>query len=117
VTHAELDADHPGCLSSKIVNGFLRQQIGFGGVVISDAMEMLAIWDVYGFERGTVLAVNAGVDILLYCNESGIVPYSDERAPEAVQIILDAVARGEIAESRINEACGRILALKSRLLA
>jgi beta-glucosidase-like glycosyl hydrolase len=44
------------------------------------------------------------------------VPYSDDRGPAAVQVILDAVARGEIAEERINQACARILALKSRLL-
>jgi beta-N-acetylhexosaminidase len=116
VTHAELDADHPGCLSSVIVEGLLRKKMGFDGVVISDALEMLAIWDVYGFERGTILAVNAGADILLYCNESGIVPYSDDRAPDAVQVILDAVGRGEIAESRINDACRRVLTLKSRFL-
>ena len=63
--------------------------MGFDGVVISDAMEMLAIWDVYGFERGTILAVNAGIDLLLFCNESGMVPYSDERGPEAVDVILE----------------------------
>jgi beta-N-acetylhexosaminidase len=116
VTHSELDPEFPGCLSTKIIDGQLRKKMGFQGVVISDALEMLAIWDVYGFERGTILAVNAGVDILLYCNESGIVPYNDDRGPEAVQVILDAVARGEIAESRINEACGRVLAMKARLL-
>jgi beta-N-acetylhexosaminidase len=115
VTHSELDPEFPGCLSARIIDGLLRKEMGFNGVVISDALEMLAIWDVYGFERGTILAVNAGVDMLLYCNESGIVPYSDDRGPEAVQVILDAVHRGEIAESRINEACGRILALKSRV--
>jgi len=116
VTHPELDPDFPGCLSEKVVQGTLRREIGFAGVVISDAMEMLAIWDAHGFERGTILAVNAGVDMLLYCNRSGIVPYSDDRGPAAVQVILDAVARGEIAEERINQACARILALKSRLL-
>jgi beta-N-acetylhexosaminidase len=116
VTHAELDPDLPGCLSPTIIDGLLRREMGFDGVVISDALEMLAIWDVYGFERGTILAVNAGIDVLLYCNESGIVPYSDDRGPDAVQVVLDAVARGEIAESRINQACGRILALKSRFL-
>lgn len=115
VTHSQLDPEFPGCLSARIIDGLLRNEMGFNGVVISDALEMLAIWDVYGFERGTILAVNAGVDLLLYCNESGIVPYSDDRGPEAVQVILDAVHRGEIAESRINEACGRILALKSRV--
>ena len=54
--------------------------------------------------------------MLLFCNESGMVPYDDERAPDAVQIILDAVARGEIAEERINEACTRILEMKQRVL-
>ena len=115
VTHMELDPDYPGCLSSKIVNGLLRAEMGFKGVVISDAMEMLAIWDLHGFERGTILAVNAGVDLLLFCNESGMVPYSDDRAPDAVDVIMRAVERGEITEARIDEACGRILALKSRI--
>jgi beta-N-acetylhexosaminidase len=116
VTHTELDPEFPGCLSRKVIQGVLREEVGFNGAVISDAMEMLAIWDVFGFERGTILAVNAGVDLLLYCNESGIVPYTDERGPDAVEVIVNAVARGDIAEERINEACARVLALKSRLV-
>ena len=115
ITHTQLDPDYPGCLSKKIVDGLLRAELGYDGVVISDAMEMLAIWDVFGFEHGTILAVNAGVDMLLFCNESGMVPYDDERGPTAVQIIFDAVARGEIPEERINQACSRILALKQRV--
>ncbi len=114
ITHPMLDPDYPACLSRKIVQGVLRDKLGFDGVVISDALEMLAIWDVYGFERGIILAVNAGVDMLLFCNESGLVPYSDERGPDAVEVIVSAVARGEIPEERVNEACRRILALKSR---
>ncbi len=117
VTLSELDAELPGCLSEKVVSGLLRRELGFDGPVFSDALEMRAIWEVYGFERGTILAVNAGSDVLVYTNESVVVPYADDRAPEAVRIILDAVARGEIAESRINEACGRVLALKSRIAA
>ena len=115
VTHVELDPDYPGCLSKKIVEGLLRQQIGFDGPVISDALEMLAIWDVFGFERGTIQAINAGVDLLLFCNQSGMVPYSDERPENAIDVISAAVERGEIAESRIDQACGRILKLKSGL--
>lgn len=115
ITHPQLDPEFPGCLSSKIVDGLLRAELGYQGVAISDAMEMLAIWDVFGFERGTILAVNAGVDMLLFCNESGMVPYDDERAPTAVQIILDAVARGEISEERIHLACSRILRMKQRV--
>jgi beta-N-acetylhexosaminidase len=116
VTHAEVDPDFPGCLSKKVVTDLLRTELGFGGVIFSDALEMLAIWDVFGFERGTIMAVNAGVDILLFCNESGIVPYSDERAAATVDVIMGAIGRGEISEERINESCARILALKSRLL-
>jgi beta-N-acetylhexosaminidase len=116
-THAELDPDYPGCLSHKIVDGLLRHEMGFDGVVISDALEVHALWQDFGYERAAILAVNAGVDVLLFCNWSTAVPYNDERAAETVQVILDAVARGEIAESRINEACGRVLALKARLQA
>jgi len=78
-------------------------------------MEMLAVWDAFGFERATIQAINAGVDILLFANESATVACSDDRAPAAVQAILDAIARGEISEQRINESCARILALKSRI--
>ncbi|MGD0248514.1 MAG: glycoside hydrolase family 3 N-terminal domain-containing protein, partial [Candidatus Limnocylindrales bacterium] len=117
MTIPKLDPELPACLSPRIVDGLLRRQMGFEGVVISDAMENAAIWAAYGLERGTILAINAGVDMLLLCNINPAVAYSNERGPETVQIIVDAVARGEIAESRINEACGRILALKSRLLA
>jgi beta-N-acetylhexosaminidase len=112
--HAELDAELPCCLSPRVIDGLLRRELGFDGVVISDPIEMLSIWDVFGFERGTIMAVNAGVDLLLFCNVSQVLPYSDERGPEAVQVILDAVARGEIAESRVNDACRRVLTLKSR---
>jgi beta-N-acetylhexosaminidase len=114
VTHPELDGSRPGCLSNPIVDGMLRKEIGFDGPVITDAMEMLPIWDVFGFEGGTLKAVEAGCDMILFCNESGIIPYSDDRAPAAVQVILDAVERGEISEERINRSCARILALKAR---
>ncbi len=111
--HAELDS-LPGTLSSKTIAGLLREEVGFDGVVISDAMDTLATFEVFGFRRGVVLAVNAGVDMLLFGNVSGMVPYSDERGPECVRVILDAVASGEISESRIDQACTRILALKAR---
>ena len=115
ITHPQLDPEYPACLSQTIVGGLLRGEIGYDGVVISDAMEMLAIWDVFGFERGTILAVNAGIDMLLFCNESGMIPYDDERGPTAVRIILDAVSRGDISEERVNQACSRILRMKRRV--
>jgi beta-N-acetylhexosaminidase len=110
-----LDPDYPACLSKKIVAGLLRSELGYDGVAISDPMEMREIWNVFGFAKGTVMAVNAGIDLVLACNMSSVVPYSDDRADEVVRALTDAVASGEVAESRINEACGRILTLKARL--
>jgi beta-N-acetylhexosaminidase len=112
--YPRLDPDYPACLSKKIVGGLLRSELGYDGVAISDPMDMQAVWDVFGFEQGTILAVNAGIDLVLVCNLSSVVPYSDDRADEVIQALTDAVARGEVAESRIDEACARILALKAR---
>jgi beta-N-acetylhexosaminidase len=114
-TYKPLDPDYPACLSKTIVTGLLRTELGYDGVVISDPIEMQAVWDAFGFARGTVLAVNAGIDLVLVCNLSSVVPYSDDRADEVIRAITDAVDRGEVAESRIDEACGRVLALKARL--
>ena len=116
VMFRQLDPDFPACLSKKIVGGMLRTDLGYDGVVISDPMEMQAVWDAFGFAAGTVLAVNAGIDLVLMCNVASVVHYSDERADEVIQVLTDAVARGEVAESRIDEACRRILRLKARLL-
>jgi beta-N-acetylhexosaminidase len=113
--YPQLDPDFPACLSKKIVGGLLRSKLGYDGVIISDPMEMQAVWDAFGFEAGTVLAVNAGIDLVLLCNISSVVHYSDDRADEVIRILTDAVARGEIAESRIDQACSRVLALKARL--
>src|ERR1035437_4580562 len=52
ITHPQLDPDYPGCLSKKVVDGLLRGELGYDGVAISDAMEMLVIWDVSGLEIG-----------------------------------------------------------------
>ena len=113
-THPQLDEANPGCLSPAIVDGLLRRDIGFDGVVMSDALEMLPIWDVFGFERGIVKAIQAGCDVLMFCNQSGIVPYSDDRAPAAIDVVVEAIERGEITEARIDKSCERILALKAR---
>ena len=113
--YPELDPELPACLSRLVVDGMLRSDLGYDGVVISDPIDMQAVWDLFGIARGTILAVNAGIDLVLVCNMSAMVPYSDERANEVISILTDAVARGEVAESRIDEACRRILTLKARL--
>ena len=113
-THPEIDEHLPGCLSPSVIDGILRTEMGYDGVVVSDALEMLPIWDVFGFAGGVLKAVQAGCAVLLFCNESGIVPYSDDRAYAAIDVIVAAIERGELTEARIDQSCRRILALKAR---
>lgn len=92
----------PSTLSSMILQDKLRGELGFKGVIITDAMEMGAIIRQYPIEDACVMAIKAGVDILLCVREY----------PQAFETVMAAVRRGEIPESRIDESVRRILALR-----
>jgi hypothetical protein len=62
------DEEHPSTLSRNVLTGLLRQRLGFDGVIVSDDMQMRAITSHYGLEEAVVLAVEAGVDILVFGN-------------------------------------------------
>lgn len=111
--HARLDPQHPATLSQKILGGLLREEMGWQGVIISDDMQMKAIADEYGLEQALVLAVNAGVDILLFGNN---LSYDPDIVPKAVGLLEAAVKDGRIPRARIVEASDRVAALKKRLL-
>ena len=76
--------DAPATVSPAVVQGLLRDELGFDGVVIADALEMKGLSDTVGIERGAVLALEAGVDALLIGHDLG------EDAVEAVQRALVA---------------------------
>lgn len=92
----------PSTLSSIIIQDYLRGELGFDKVVISDALNMGAITSVYSPAEAAVEAVKAGVDLLLMS--------PDVKA--AGQAVLEKVKSGEITESRIDESVLRILMLK-----
>lgn len=103
----------PATLSVYVVNGMLRGWLGFKGVVFSDDMQMHAISKNYGFENAIELAINAGVDVLMFANN--VKP--DEKtitATEVHSLIKKLVSEGKIPKSRINEAYSRIMILKSK---
>ena len=106
VSHATapaLDEDNvPSSLSKKVITDILRGELGFEGVVITDALDMTAITDYYTPEEAAVMALEAGVDMLL-------MPEDFEKAYEAV---LAAVQEGTISEERINESLNRIYRVK-----
>jgi beta-N-acetylhexosaminidase len=113
VFHAKLDSLYPATLSQKILTGILRNQIGYNGVVVSDDMSMQAIVSYYGFDDAVTLAVNAGLDMLLYT--SNIHDAVSSRARHVVDLIERRVKEGTIDGKRIDDSYNRIMALKSRL--
>lgn len=106
VSHATapaLDEDNvPSSLSKKVITDILRGELGFEGVVITDALDMTAITDYYTPEEAAVMALEAGADMLL-------MPEDFEKAYNAV---LAAVQDGTLSEERINESLNRIYRVK-----
>jgi beta-N-acetylhexosaminidase len=95
----------PGTLNPKITTDILRKELGFNGIVTTDAMEMGAIKKTYSDERSVVMAVKAGADIVLLPND----------ARKTIDSIEAAVKSGELTEERINESVRRLLSAKYRL--
>lgn len=101
----------PATLTSEAIEGWIRGNLGFQGVVITDDMEMGAIRRYYKLPSALIKAVQGGNDILLF-SSSGSDP---NFVPRATKILRDAVNNGTIPHQRIAQAYGRIIALKQRL--
>lgn len=109
--HARLDPELPATLSRMVVTGLLRQGLGWQGVVISDDMQMKAIAGRYGLRESILLAVRAGVDILLYGNNLEW----EEGLPDKVFATLRGLVEdGSIPLERIKRSWERISALHAR---
>jgi beta-N-acetylhexosaminidase len=108
-----LDPWDPATLSRFTVRRVLRGWLHYDGVAVSDDLLMGAIAQHYGLEDAAVLALGAGVDVLLIAQNSDKV---DDRAAErVVAAITRAVAQGTLSESRIREAVARIDTLRAKL--
>jgi beta-N-acetylhexosaminidase len=103
----------PATLSEKVMTGILRRLLGYKGVIFSDDMQMHAISKNYGFEKAIELAVNAGVDVLLFGNN---VDPKDKpiNASEIHTILKKLVKKNKISKQRIDLAYSRIMALKNK---
>ncbi len=102
----------PATLSKHVIENLLRTALKFDGVVCSDDMQMKAITAHYGLEDALKLALNAGVDMLIFGNN---LDYDEHIAQKALTIIKQCVEKNEISTSRIDEAYRRVMCLKSRL--
>lgn len=103
----------PATLSKKVVTGMLREELGFSGVVFSDDMQMGAISKNYGFQQAIMLAINAGVDVLMFTNSVGE-GSKIMQANDIHDIIKKLVLTGKVSRTRIDEAYRRIMALKNK---
>ncbi len=109
---ANLDDRYPATLSQVTIRGILREELNYDGVVISDDMQMGAIVNHYGFEMAIQKAIEAGVDILAFANNS---VYEEDVAGRAIKVIRKLIQAGTIGEPRIDESYRRIQRFKSRL--
>lgn len=91
----------PASLSGEML-GILRQELGYDGIIITDAMNMGAITEGYGSGESTVMAVQAGVDIVLMPADLA----------EAADALTKAIESGRISTERVEEALWHILSLK-----
>lgn len=95
----------PGDLSFTVVTQWLKEELGFMGLAVTDAQNMGAIEDNYSAGDAAVMAVQAGIDVILM----------PEDFPAALSAIVDAVNRGTIPQERIDESVGKILAKKEAM--
>ncbi|WP_245765485.1 glycoside hydrolase family 3 protein [Nonomuraea jiangxiensis] len=100
----------PATLDPEIMTGLLRDELGYDGVVVTDSLSMQGVRDKYGDERIPVLALKAGVDMLMIVDDTT----STISLDVAYNAVLDAVRSGELTEERIDESVHRILRLKQR---
>jgi beta-N-acetylhexosaminidase len=106
----ELTGDLPATVSGAALTGLLRGELGFTGVIVSDALEMRAVRDRFGVPGAAVLAVAAGTDLLCLGRDSDEAEYLAVRSA-----LVDAVRDGTISGTRLEDAADRVARLRGGL--
>jgi len=106
----ELTGDLPASVSGAALTGLLRGELGFTGVIVSDALEMRATRDLFGIPRAAVLAVAAGTDLLCLGREGSEDDYLAVR-----DALVAAVRDGTLDGERLEEAADRVARLRGGL--
>lgn len=107
-----IDKAYPATLSRRTIDDLLRRKLGWQGVVVSDDLQMRAITDQFSLDETIFLAVDAGVDILLFGNNLAWDPALVEKAHSA---LVRLVKEGRISHDRLRQSWHRIMRLKSVL--
>lgn len=102
-----LDANLPAEISPTIINGVLRQELGYDGVVVTDALYMDGIANLYSMPQAGVMAIQAGCDFLMG-------PWSSWQTRDMINALKGALANGALSMARIDQSVLRLLTLKLR---
>jgi len=113
IFNRKLDSKYPASLSRKTVTGLLRGKLGYHGVVITDDLQMDAISKHYRLRETIKLAINAGVDLLLFGNQ--LDPRHEVDIERLVALTKSLLAKGEIRQESIDRANRRINAMKAKI--
>ncbi|EMG45957.1 nagZ Beta-hexosaminidase [Candida maltosa Xu316] len=96
------------CLSPLVINQLLRQDLNFDGFVISECLEMDALFHSIGLGQGVILAINAGCDLVMVCHDMAL-------QNEAIESIKKAVVNGNLDEETFRASVKRIEKLQNKL--
>jgi beta-N-acetylhexosaminidase len=104
-----LDDGVPATLSPRVIDGLLRKEMKFGGVIVSDDLDMKAVTTHWGVGPGAVKAAQAGCDLLPVCG-------TPDAQAEAIESVIRAVEAEELSRTSMDDAWGRIRRLKEKFL-
>lgn len=111
VLNKQLDPAYPASLSTATVTDLLRGRLGWRGPVVSDDMQAVAITDRYGAAEAVALALQAGLDLLIFANQQ---VYNPRVVEETVDRIVDLVRTGRVSENRIDQSVARVDPLRPK---
>jgi beta-N-acetylhexosaminidase len=108
----QLDSNHPATMSRVVLNNLLRGEMGFSGVIVSDALDMAGASGSLGMSGAAVAALRAGCDLLCLGTEN-----TDAQLTGIERAVSGAVAEGQLASARVQEAGNRVRGLAEDLKA
>lgn len=111
--HRGYDARLPASLSSSWIEGLLRREMGFDGVVLTDDLDMAGVAETHSLQQRVALALNAGVDLLLFGNN---LHYDQDRPDQVVEAVVSAVESGRISEDCLSLHASRVERLRASLV-
>ncbi len=103
--HRGFDPELPASLSANMIDGLLRREMGFHGVVVTDCLDMAAAAEHCSLQERVTLALNAGVDLLLFGNN---LVYDPNRPTQAVDAVVAAVRAGDVSGECLRQHVDRI---------